>query len=612
MSSVLNVERLSVSYAGRGATHAAVNDVSLRIAPGEALGLVGESGSGKSSVALAVLRYLPTNARVEASRLAFEDRELRDLSAGDLRKLRGDRIAAVYQHPGSALNPSMTIGAQISETILRHRPMHRDDAFQRAAHLLGRVRVADPERVLRLYPHELSGGMQQRANIAIAIALDPSLLVMDEPTTALDASVQSEIIAILDDLRREHRTSILLISHDINLIRRSCDRVAVMQAGSVVESGAAAAVFEEPRHAYTRALVAAIPTLHRTKRDGRLAEDAGIDDAPADALPTVSDRAGARRDIALACHGVRQSFGGQPVLHGIDLEIVAGETFGLIGESGSGKSTLARIVTGLQPPTGGSVELFGRPVAARVEKRRPDERRDVQMVFQSPDRTLNPRQRIGRILGRPLRRLAGLSRRAVAPRVGDLLASVRLPRATAERKPMTLSCGQRQRAAIARAFAGLPRLVVLDEPTSALDVSVQATVLNLLNDLQRRQDTAYLFISHDLRVVRYMADRIGVLYRGRLVETGSSDQIFAGPNHPYTRMLLEAASNEAAATPQASAATAPAANPTGCTFAGRCPLAGAECLEAEPPSREVAPGHLIACWKEGGSGRLTKSPPPGG
>jgi peptide/nickel transport system ATP-binding protein len=601
-SPVLNVENLSVSYRGARRVHRAVDGISLRIGQGEALGLVGESGSGKSSVALAVLRYLPRHARVEAAQLAFENREIRDLSADQLRRLRGDRIAAVYQHPGSALNPSMTIGGQITETLLRHRSMHHDDAQARAAQLLARVRVANPERVLRLYPHELSGGMQQRANIAIAIALDPALLVMDEPTTALDASVQSEIIAILDDLRREHRTSILLISHDINLIRRSCDRVSVMQSGAIVETGVAAQVFDNPRHAYTRALVAAVPTLDRTKRDGRLAEDASPVETPAE-VPAIHGADGAStrpRDIAVSCRGIKQSFGGQPVLHGIDLDIAAGETFGLIGESGSGKSTLARIVTGLQPPTAGSVELFGKTVASLVERRLASERRDVQMVFQSPDRTLNPRQRIGRILGRPLRRLAGLPRRAVPQRVGDLLASVRLARSTSEQKPGTLSGGQRQRTAIARAFAGRPRLVVLDEPTSALDVSVQATVLNLLNDLQKSKDTAYLFISHDLRVVRYMADRIGVLYRGRLVETGSSDQIFAGPNHPYTRMLLEASSHDGPAATVAEASPAIEAGAGGCAFAGRCPLADAGCRAAEPMTREVAPGHFIACWKRAG------------
>ncbi|TIX07938.1 MAG: ABC transporter ATP-binding protein, partial [Mesorhizobium sp.] len=250
-SSVLNVEKLSIAYDGKRGWQSAVDGVSLTVAEGEALGLVGESGSGKSSVAMAILRYLPGNARIAASALEFQGREIRNLSGDELRGLRGDRIAAVYQHPGAALSPAMTIGRQIGETIMRHRPVRHEEARWRSAELLKRVRVANPERVLDLYPHELSGGMQQRANIAIAIALDPALLVMDEPTTALDASVQAEIIAILDDLRREHKTSILLISHDINLIRRSCDRVAVMQAGAVVESGDAKGVFENPSHAYT-------------------------------------------------------------------------------------------------------------------------------------------------------------------------------------------------------------------------------------------------------------------------------------------------------------------------------------------------------------------------
>ena len=595
-SSVLNVDQLFVAYEGRKGSHPAVSGVSLHIGEGEALGLVGESGSGKSSVALAILRYLPKNARIAASALEFQGREIRDLSAEQLRQLRGRHIAAVYQHPGAALNPSMTIGRQITETIMRHRPVRHDEARERAAELLGRVRVSHPERVLGLYPHELSGGMQQRANIAIAIALDPSLLVLDEPTTALDASVQSEIIAILHDLRKDHRTSVLLISHDISMIRRSCDRVAVMQSGTVVESGLAGDVFDNPSHAYTKALTASIPALNYTKRDGRLAE---TDGPGLPAQPSVRDEnAGARkeRQIAIACKGISHSFGSQAVLHDIDLDIGQGETFGLIGESGSGKSTLARIITGLQTPDAGSVELFGKTVAPRVEKRNLVERREVQMVFQSPDRTLNPRQRIGRILGRPLRRLAGLRRGEIKQRVSHLLASVRLASTTVDQKSRSLSGGQRQRAAIARAFAGMPKVVVLDEPTSALDVAVQATVLNLLNDLQRDKDTTYLFISHDLKVVRYMADRIGVLYRGRLVEVGSSDEIFRGPNHPYTKLLLAASSD--GAVPQISAQADIAAGPNhGCAFAGRCPLAVADCWKAEPPLSQAGDGHLIACWR---------------
>ncbi|AZO19345.1 ABC transporter ATP-binding protein [Mesorhizobium sp. M1E.F.Ca.ET.045.02.1.1] len=591
--SVLNVEKLSIAYGGRRGWQSAVDRVSLSIDQGEALGLVGESGSGKSSVALAILRYLPGNARLAASALEFLGREMRGLSGEDLRGLRGDRIAAVYQHPGAALNPAMTIGRQIGETIMRHRPVRYEEARWRSTELLKRVRVGNPERVLDLYPHELSGGMQQRANIAIAIALNPSLLVLDEPTTALDASVQSEVIAILDDLRREHKTSILLISHDINLIRRSCDRVAVMQSGTVVETGAAGNVFDNPAHAYTKALIASIPALNLTKRDGRLAETSTtVRDRPEAAAARTDQR---DRQVAIACKGVSHSFGSQAVLHNVDLSIGQGETFGLIGESGSGKSTLARIVTGLQVPSEGSVELFGRKVAPRVEKRARSERRDVQMVFQSPDRTLNPRHRIGRIISRPLRRLAGLGRSRARERVADLLRSVRLAETTAEQKPRSLSGGQRQRAAIARAFAGAPKVMVLDEPTSALDVSVQATVLNLLNDLQRDKDTTYLFISHDLKVVRYMADRIGVLYRGRLVETGSSEQVFRGPNHPYTSLLLAASSEDQASV--VSILVEAASRPKGCCFADRCPLVEEACRTAEPPIKELGPGHTIACHK---------------
>jgi peptide/nickel transport system ATP-binding protein len=592
--SVLNVEKLSIAYGGKRGWQSAVNGVSLSVGQGEALGLVGESGSGKSSVALAILRYLPGNARIAASALEFQGRELRELSGGELRSLRGDRIAAVYQHPGAALSPAMTIGRQIGETIMRHRPVRHEEARWRSAELLKRVRVGNPEQVLDLYPHELSGGMQQRANIAIAIALDPSLLMLDEPTTALDASVQSEIIAILDDLRRDHKTSILLISHDINLIRRSCDRVAVMQAGTVVETGDAGDVFDNPAHAYTKALIASIPALDFTKRDGRLAETGATGRIQSQGRPAGL---GAKRQTAIACKGVSHSFGSQAVLHNVDLGIGQGETFGLIGESGSGKSTLARIVTGLQRPSQGSVELFGRTVAPRAESRAPGERRDVQMVFQSPDRTLNPRHRIGRIISRPLRRLAGLGRSQARQRVADLLRSVRLADTTAEQKPRSLSGGQRQRAAIARAFAGAPKVVVLDEPTSALDVSVQATVLNLLNDLQRDKDTTYLFISHDLRVVRYMADRIGVLYRGRLVETGTSEQVFRGPNHPYTKLLLAASSDDAPAIVRQAGIPAETAGEGGCAFADRCPLAAPACRDAEPASTDIGDGHLIACWR---------------
>ncbi|PSH65510.1 peptide ABC transporter ATP-binding protein [Phyllobacterium sophorae] len=584
---MLQIDRLFVTYGSGQKSLRAVNDVSLSIGAGEAFGLVGESGSGKSTVALAALRYLPSNARFQSAALNFQGLDLYGLSAPQLRRLRGNSIAAVYQHPGSALNPSMTIGAQIVETIVQHAKVGRDAAHERALSLLERVGIINPGRVARLYPHELSGGMQQRASIAIAISLDPALLIMDEPTTALDASIQSEIIAILRELRSSKDTSILVISHDINLIRQSCDRVAVMQAGAVVETGNTSEVFTRPRHLYTKTLLASIPRSNRGRQlPGELAQMGGNISATTEA-------------VAVKCHGISQNFGSHPVLHDIDLEIGQGETFGLIGESGSGKSTLARIIMGLQPPSSGSVQLFGTRVADRVERRRFAERRDAQMVFQSPDRTLNPRHKLKRILGRPLRRLAGARRADLQAQVGRLLNAVRLSSLGTDQKPRSLSGGQRQRIAIARAFAGSPRLVVLDEPTSALDVSVQATVLNLLNELQRERKTAYLFISHDLRVIRYMADRIGVLYRGHLVEVGAADAIFHGPNHPYTKKLLAASAESPAPAPSAlRMAAAKGREGRGCIYVAQCPCSLLVCGTSLPPVRTVDQSHSIACWRD--------------
>ena len=603
---VLDVADLCVWYQRNGEWRAAVKNLSFRIGRGEAFGLVGESGSGKSSAAMAVLRYLPRRARVTASRLAFEGRDLAGLSARDLRLIRGDRISAVYQHPGSALNPSLTIGRQIGETLREHRAVDHAEARDRAADLLARVRVQNPRAVLDLYPHELSGGMQQRATIAMAIALEPALLVLDEPTTALDSSVQAEIIAILDDLRREHRTSLLLISHDIGLVRRATDRVGVMQGGVLVEQGHAEAVFTRPLHAYTRGLIGSIPSRNFTKRNGRLtsygmspvlARMANF--TPAGAASSASFDADALSAPALKCRRISQSFGAHRVLHDIDLDVAAGETFGLIGESGSGKSTLARIVTGLQRPAEGTIEMFGNIAAAVVDGRKAAERRAVQMVFQSPDTTLNPRHRLRRILAQPLRRLAGLRGTAVGRRADALLEAVRLPAELSASRPAALSGGQRQRAAIARAFAGSPRLVVLDEPTSSLDVSVQATILNLLNDLQRDSGAAYLFISHDLNVVRYMADRVGVLYRGRLMEVGPADRVFEGPNHPYTKLLLASAYDVAG--PGKTLPTPPAAKSeahSGCVFAERCPMAEPRCAVESPPERLDGTDHRIRCWRD--------------
>jgi peptide/nickel transport system ATP-binding protein len=585
---LLRVETLCVSYARGRSRHTAVNGLSFHIGHGEAFGLVGESGSGKSSVAMAVLRYLPRNAQSSGT-LAFEGDDLSALSAKQLRALRGNRIAAVYQHAGAALNPGLTIGQQIIETLREHLSISLAEARERATDLLARVRLRNPGAVLDLYPHELSGGMQQRATIAMAIALEPALLILDEPTTALDASVQTEVIAILDDLRRDHRTGLLLISHDIDLIRRATDRMGVMHNGVLVEQGETESVIARPAHAYTRGLIASIPRRNFTKRDGRLASF-GDDSVIHEDIELSGERSNAPPRTVLHCRDINHAFGTHPVLHKINLEIAAGETYGLIGESGSGKSTLAKIVTGLATPASGTIEVLGKLVAGKVEARAPAQRSALQMVFQSPDTTLNPRHKLRRILSQPLRRLARVPRAAVRSKVDALLASVRLPAQYESSLPGALSGGQRQRVAIARAFAGTPGLVVLDEPTSALDVSVQATILNLLNSLQRARGTSYLFISHDLKVVRYMADRIGVLYRGHLVETGVADKVFHGPNHPYTRLLLGAVSETAHG-------EAPATH-AGCAFAHRCALADARCEKDRPPERLDGADHMILCWRE--------------
>jgi oligopeptide/dipeptide ABC transporter ATP-binding protein len=601
-TAVLDIEDLSVRYRRRGGWTPAVANVSLRIAAGEALGLVGESGSGKSTVVFAALRYLPDTADVTVGRLAVEGQDLMALSPDALRRVRGNRVGAVYQHPGAALNPALTIGRQITEVLRRHRGLAGAEARERAEDLLAEVRVERPGRVLGLYPHELSGGMQQRALIAMATSTEPALLVLDEPTSALDASVQAEVLGILDRLRQRMRTSLLLISHDIETVCRATDRIGVMRGGVMVEQGESARIFRAPEHPYTHALVGCMPRAGLTKHMRRLAtvnEPVPRTDAPPYRVAEVGPP-------LLACRAISQVLGGREVLRGIDFSIAPGETFGLIGESGSGKSTLAKIIAGLQVPVAGAVELAGRPLSPSLNRRARAERHAIQMVFQSPDLTLNPRRRIRQTLAGPLTRLLGLRGAALRARQAELLDAVRLPPNVADRRPAALSGGQRQRVAIARAFAGAPRLVILDEPTSALDLSVQATILNLLNDLQRASGAAYLFISHDLGVVRYMADRVGVLYRGQLVETGPADRVFTGPSHPYTRLLLEAGHERPARLPARSDDASDL-----CSFRDRCPLALSRCATKAPPLQYPVPGHVIRCWRTPDDLASAAQPPQG-
>jgi len=648
---LLDIRGLTVTYRRRRDAVTAVRDVSLAIRPGEAYGLVGESGCGKSTVAMALLGYLPRNGRLDQGEIRFEGRDIARMGPAELRALRGARIAIVYQNPGSALNPSLPVGRQVAEVYRYHARMGWREAHEAAAAMLERVRIADPRRVMRQYPYQLSGGMQQRAVIAMALAGDPALLVLDEPTTALDTTVQAEILELFDGLRAELDAALLFISHNLGVVRHVCDRMGVMYAGELVEQGGADALFAAPRHPYTAALIGCVPDFGVVKHERPLASIPGTlpdaaalpsgcafaarcpiaqarcrtDHPPLEVLDgarlsrcwfardTPAPDAGIYADeppqaasaqespVFFSVRDVHVRFGAVPILRGIDLDLRAGRTFGLVGESGSGKSTLARVLTGLSAPSEGSLELDGGRLSEKAAGRTAAARRALQMVFQSPDTTLNPSHRVAHILRRAVRVLSGLRGDALRARARELLKEVALGDEVEPRAPAQLSGGQRQRVAIARAFAGDPRLVILDEPTSALDVSVQAAILNLLIVLQRRSGVAYIFISHDLAVVRYVSDRIGVMYLGEIVEEGPTEAVFGGPHHPYTEALIAAVPHLRAAPAQSAVrlrgqSPGPARRPAGCPFHTRCHRVRSGCAEREPPWRDAGGGHHIRCW----------------
>lgn len=623
----------------------AISGVDLCVGAGEAVGLVGESGCGKSTLAMAAMGYLPENAAVPRGRVCLEGEDLATLSPAALQDRRGSRIAVVYQNPATALNPALTIGRQLTEIFEHQQSQPITEARASAIRLLEQVRIAEPARLLDAYPYQISGGMQQRVVIAMALAGSPDLLVLDEPTTALDASIQAEVLALFETLRAELGLAMLLISHDLAVVRSVCDRVAVMYAGEIVESAPVKTLFEQPRHPYTASLIDCIPAGEAHWTAGRLAwipgnppglggRAAGCAFAPRcpiarDACrhqpiplkaldPTRASRCyfpqetappGGNRPPAqavsrsigepvLSSEDLIMEYGGVRILDRVNLAVREGETLALVGESGSGKSTLARGLTGLTAPVGGTARLDGEALPALQRRRGLSARRALQMVFQSPENTLNASHRIGPALARAMRGLGGLSRGAARAAVPERLQQVALEGDTANRRPGQLSGGQRQRVAIARAFAGDPRAVILDEPTSALDVSVQSAVLDLLIDLQQRRGTAYLFISHDLAVVRYIADRMAVLYLGRIMESGPVEGVFKGPRHPYTDQLLAAIpgfSDGPPVTQPRGENPGPEARPAGCPFAARCPYVMPHCAETPPPAREPAPGRVVHC-----------------
>ncbi|MBW1640695.1 ABC transporter ATP-binding protein [Microbacterium resistens] len=528
---LLSLSGLSVVFRTEDGPVHAVKGIDLDVRPGEVLALVGESGSGKSVTAMAVLQLLPRTATVTGS-VTLGGRELLGLPEAEMNRVRGGEISMVFQEPMTALNPSMRIGDQITEAILNHGSPSKTEAWERAVELLGRVGIPDPARRAKSYPHELSGGQRQRVVIAIALACEPQLIIADEPTTALDVTVQAEILDLIRRLAADLGTAFLLVTHNMGVVADIADRVAVMYRGDMVEVGETRRVLTEPQEDYTKRLLAAVPTLpDLASVVEREPESASI---PAPVLELT--------DAAVTYRRGGRSF---QALSDVNIRIAPGEILGLVGESGSGKSTLGRAALGLLPLSGGSMTLFGERIGRGGVSRRWERelRGRTGAIFQDPGSSLDPRMTIGEAIAEPM--LVQRRRHATTPaqrraRVAELLEAVELPRDYANRYPHELSGGQRQRIGLARAIALEPELIIADEPTSALDVSVQAAVLEVLRSLQERMGFACLFISHDLAVVHEISDRVAVMLQGRIVELGSADEVLLAPQHEYSRRLLAA------------------------------------------------------------------------
>ena len=653
-AAALAVDDLCVAYNVRGVDRAVLRGVSFSIAPGEAYGLVGESGCGKSTTAYAAVRYLPRNGKITSGTVHVAGRDVTAMSGAELREFRASEASMVYQDPGQAMNPSIRVGRQLVEcfTLLGQSD---SEAKVSAVEALRRVRIADPPSVMDRYPFQLSGGMQQRVVIAMALACNPKLLVLDEPTTGLDATVEAEVLDLVRALRSESDAAVLFIAHNLGVIRTMCDRVGVMYAGKIVEEGPSQQVFDDPQHPYTVGLLRSLPRHGVRKTERALATIPGILPLIGSELPTCVfvDRCpiasetcrtieppivpvGPSGDRYTRCHhpdligevfavvdapGItmlapgggdvlelshvsktfRQRGRTVPALVDVDLELAIGETLGIVGESGSGKTTLAKTMLGIETlDQGGRLSLDGGSLQGSTSQRSTEAKRSMQMVFQNPDSALNRSWTVRRILTRCVTKLTGVSGAAADERVEALATSLRLTPRHLDLKPRQLSGGLKQRVAIARAFAGDPRIVVCDEPTSALDVSVQAAILNLLAELQSEKQTSYVFITHDMGVVRYLADRIAVMYLGRIQEIGPTDDVFNGPHHPYTEALLSSVpSIDGEARTRISLdgeIPSPSNPPSGCVFHPRCPrVIPGICDVTEPPLIEAEPGHLMRC-----------------
>lgn len=557
MTELLKINGLCVEFPTRRGTVQAAKDVSLTVSPGEVVGLVGESGAGKSTIGNAIIDLLEAPGRVSGGSILFQGEELRGRSDAEMRMVRGNRIGMIFQDPQTSLNPLMTIGAQLVETIQKTNDLGITQAEARAVELLEQVGITEARARLLAYPHQFSGGMRQRVVIALALAGDPDLIIADEPTTALDVSIQAQILDLIKDLCRKRKLGVIIVTHDIGVIANIADRVVVMYRGDVVETGDVAQILGAPQHEYTKSLIAAVPRadrkMHRFSSvdyiEGGHQPSAKID------VQTHWLGQGAKHENtgpAIQVEGLNLSFVLQKALlkrnrkmlravNDVSFQLEPGETFGLVGESGSGKSTVARLIAGLYRPDAGTVRVLGQDVTTTPHSREARRaRRAVQMIFQDPYSSLNARMRVMDIVAEPIRFYKLTSSEAETRKiVGDLLDHVGLGAGAALRYPHEFSGGQRQRISIARALASRPRILICDEPTSALDVSVQATILNLLKDLQSELGLTMLFISHDLPVVRQMCDKIAVMRNGQICEIAPTEQLFESPQHAYSRHLLD-------------------------------------------------------------------------
>ncbi|MEL6464494.1 MAG: ABC transporter ATP-binding protein [Pseudomonadota bacterium] len=667
---ILEIEKLSISFFTRLREIPAVMDFSVTVQPGEAVGLVGESGCGKSTVALGVMQDLGKNGRIVGGSIKFKGRDLQEMSAEELRDIRGSEIAMIYQEPMASLNPAMKIGKQLMEVPMIHQGMSEKDAYDRALQVVTDVKLPDPKRMLNSFPHQLSGGQQQRIVIAMALMSEPSLLILDEPTTALDVTVEAAVVELVKDLGKKYGTSMLFISHNLGLVLETCDRICVMYSGEAVERGSIKQVFDEMQHPYTQALFRSIPLPGADKNarplvaipgnfplpherppgcnfgprcdyfeEGLCNENKSIPMFPANddashetrclkfqeidwnAPVTVGEQKqkGEVGDVVLKMDNLKKyyevaasalfSSGEKKVVKAnetLSFEARESETLAIVGESGCGKSTFAKVLMGLETATEGSISLGNKAIQdIPIEDRDTQTVADVQMVFQNPFDTLNPSMTVGRQIIRALEIFkVGKNEAERHQRMLELLDLVKLPRAFADRMPRQLSGGQKQRVGIARAFAGDAKIVVADEPVSALDVSVQAAVTDLLMEIQREHKTTLLFISHDLSIVRYLSDRVMVMYLGHVVELGSTEQVFAPPYHPYTEALLSAvpiADTSVEKQHIVLEGDIPSAMnpPSGCPFQTRCrwksDVPGGLCEKEVPPVRHLAEGHQVKC-----------------